>query len=308
MSCLSDGKNSDDQGAGSSRQRGRQLYHPGLRREPPDGRANCEDPLPWKYRQDSFPVGARVLLCRWPPYRRLPQPCRIGGADRHHETDLVRAGTFTVIQKLQQIPITLKILAFTAAGAAVLALAVGVGVMAALTLGSDGGSLEEAKPEHARGANPVQRDRSEDTGKKPFDAQSDDAYLNSLARIQKDSVEASLETNHKLLRYDGLTADDVEEVKANYVALESYARRAKDLAPSAEYENQYKVFVHAIRELRDADELAYHLAVNPSSATQTDFEAYDRHVARATVYLRRSNKLLGKDYKTTGAAQEVSLG
>jgi len=202
----------------------------------------------------------------------------------------------------------LKILAFTAAGAAVLALAVGVGVMAALALGSDGGSLEEAKPEHARGANPVQRDRSEDTGRKAFDAQSDDAYLNSLARIQKDSVEASLETNDKLLRYDGLTADDVEEVKANYVALESYARRAKDLAPSAEYENQYKVFVHAIRELREADELAYLLAVNPSSATQAGFEAYDRHVDRATAYLSKSNEMLGENYKTTKAAREVSLG
>jgi hypothetical protein len=39
-----------------------------------------------------------------------------------------------------------------------------------------------------------------------------------------------------------------------------------------------------------------------------DFEAYDRHVDRATAYLRRSNEMLGEDYKTTGAAQEISLG
>ena len=37
-----------------------------------------------------------------------------------------------------------------------------------------------------------------------------------------------------------------------------------------------KVFVLAINELRDADDLAYRLAADPSSATQTDFEAYDR--------------------------------
>ena len=118
----------------------------------------------------------------------------------------------------------------------------------------------------------------------------------------------SLRSNDKLLRYDGLTAEDVEELKADYVALENYARRARDLAPSAEHEDQYKVFVLAINELRDANELAYRLAADPSSATQTDFEAYDRHVNRATAYLRRSNEMLGKDYKTTGAAQEISLG
>jgi hypothetical protein len=121
-------------------------------------------------------------------------------------------------------------------------------------------------------------------------------------------VEASLRSNNKLLRYDGLTAEDLEELKADYVVLENYAHRAKGLAPSAEHEDQYKVFVLAISELRDANELAYRLAADPSSATQADFEAYDRHVDRATAYLRRSNEMLGEDHKTTGAAQEISLG
>jgi hypothetical protein len=121
-------------------------------------------------------------------------------------------------------------------------------------------------------------------------------------------VEASLRSNNKLLRYDGLIAEDVEELKDNSAALESYGRRAKDLDPPTDHEDQYKVFVLAIGELRDANELAYRLAVDPSSATQADFEAYDRHLDRATAYLRRSNEMLGKDYKTTGAAQEISLG
>ena len=72
--------------------------------------------------------------------------------------------------------------------------------------------------------------------------------------------------------------------------------------------DRYKVFLLAINELRDANELAYRLADDPSSATQMDFESYDRHVDRATAYLRRSNEMLGTDYKTTGAAQEISLG
>ncbi|MBA3474097.1 MAG: hypothetical protein H0T57_12870 [Rubrobacter sp.] len=202
---------------------------------------------------------------------------------------------------------SLKILTYAAASAAVLALAVGVGVMAAFTLGSDdGGSSEGAKPERVEGESPEQGSRSqEDAGEKASDAPGDAAYSNDLAGIQNRAVEASLESNDKLLRYDGITAEDVEEMEANYTVLEGYSRRARGLAPPAKYEVQHNVFVRAIGELRDADELAYRLAADPPSATQTDFEAYDRHMDKATAYLRRSNEMLGEDYKTTGAAQEV---
>jgi hypothetical protein len=121
-------------------------------------------------------------------------------------------------------------------------------------------------------------------------------------------VEASLRSNDELLRYDRLTADDVQVMKANSAALKSYGRRAKDLDPPAEYEDQHEVFVLALNELRNANELAYRLAAEPASATQANFEAYDRHIGRATSSLRRSNEILGRGYKTTEAAQEVSLG
>jgi hypothetical protein len=191
----------------------------------------------------------------------------------------------------------------------VLAVAAGMGVVVALTLGANEGPPEGAKPERAGEANPEQGGRQEGLAEKAAsDGSSEAAYLDEVADIQNGSVEASLRSNNKLLRYDGLTAEDVEELKADYVALENYAGRARDLAPSAEHEDQYKVFVLAINELRDANELAYHLAADPSSATQTDFEAYDRNVNRATAYLRRSNEMLGEDYKTFGAAREISLG
>jgi hypothetical protein len=184
-----------------------------------------------------------------------------------------------------------------------------MGVVAALTLGANEGPPQRAKPERAGEVNPEQGGRPEDAAEKAAsDGSSRAAYLEEVASIQNGSVEASLRSNNKLLRYDGLTAEDVEELKADYVALENYARRARDLAPSAEHEDQYKVFVLAINELRDANELAYRLAADPSSATQADFEAYDRHVNRATAYLRRSNEMLGKDYKKFGAAREISLG
>jgi hypothetical protein len=223
-----------------------------------------------------------------------------------------------MLRRLQQVPILLRILAYAAAGVALLALAVGVGVMAALTLGPDRDSPQGVESERAGEANPGQGGRSEDARKGASDAEgaregasdtlSGAAYSNKVARIQNGSVDASLRSNDKLLRYDTLTAEDVEEMKANYVALQDYARRARDLAPPAEHEGQHRVFVLAISELREADELAYLLAVDPSSAAQAGFEAYDRHMDRATAYLSRSNEMLGKDYKTTGAAQEVSLG
>jgi hypothetical protein len=214
------------------------------------------------------------------------------------------------MQRLRTLPVPLKKAVYAAAAAAaLLAVAAGVGIIAALTLGPDGDSSQGAKPERIGGAKTEQGGRSQEGAEKGgSEASSGAAYLNKVASIQNESVEASLRSNAKLLRYDGLTADDIEEMKADYVTLESSVRRARDLAPSAENEDQYKVFVLAIGELRDANELAYRLAVDPFSATQADFEAYDRHVDRATAYLRRSNEILGKDYKTTGAAQEISLG
>jgi hypothetical protein len=210
------------------------------------------------------------------------------------------------MQWLRTLPVPIKIVAIAAA---VLAVAAGMGVVVALTLGANEGPPEGAKTEPAGQYNPEQGRRSVDVAEKPTsNGPSEAAYLDEVADIQNGSVEASLRSNNKLLRYDGLTAEDVEELKADYVALENYARRARDLAPSAEHEDQYKVFVLAIKELRDANELAYRLAADPSSATQSDFEAYDRHVNRATAYLRRSNEMLGEDYKTTESAREISLG
>jgi hypothetical protein len=210
------------------------------------------------------------------------------------------------MQRLRTLPVSLKIIAIAAA---VLAVAAGMGVMVALTLGANEGPSEGTKSEQTGQYNSEQGARPEDVAEKAAShGPSEAAYLDEVADIQNGSVEASLRSNNELLRYDGLTAEDVEELKADYVALESYARRARDLAPSAEHEDQYKVFVLAIGELRDANGLAYRLAADPSSATQTGFEAYDRHMDRAAAYLRRSNEMLGEDYKTAGSAREISLG
>ncbi len=208
-----------------------------------------------------------------------------------------------------------------------LAVAAGVGATAALMFASDRGSpeggklrqAEEAEPQQAKEAEPQQAKEAEPQqaeGAKPekagkqegaSDRQSEGEYLDEIGDIQNGSVETSLDSNDKLLRYDRLTADDIEKLEANHATLEDYGERVEGLDPPEGYRDQYRIFVVAIDELRDANELAYRLAANPASATQADFRAYDRHIHKATSRLQRSNEILGRDYKTTEAAQGVSL-
>jgi hypothetical protein len=224
-----------------------------------------------------------------------------------------------MMERLQRLSTPLTILTFAAVAAVLLALSVGVGMLAALTLGSDEGSPGGAKPEQVEVTNRGQAggpDQGTETVAADVEyteeggsgASNGAAYSGHVARIQRRAVEASLRSNEKLLRYDGLTAADIEEMETDSAALERYARRAEDLVPPTEYEGQYTAFVRALGELRDAGGLAYRLAADPSSATQERFEAHDRHVDRATFHLNRSNELLEKNYRTTRAAQEVSLG
>jgi hypothetical protein len=208
------------------------------------------------------------------------------------------------MQRLQRLPLPLRVLVYAAAAAAMLAVAAGVGATAALMFASNEGSPEGAKPRQAEEAKPEQASNQEGAS----DRQSEAEYLSEVGDIQNETVEASLESNSKLLRYDSLSPDDIEDMEANYATLGDYRDRVEALDPPEKYEGQYEVFVLAISELYAANKLAYRLAADPVSATEDDFDAYDRHIDEATSHLRRSNEILGRDYKTTEAAQDVSLG
>jgi hypothetical protein len=212
------------------------------------------------------------------------------------------------MQRLQELPLLMRILVYTASAAAVLALAAAVGALAALTLNPDEGSPKGAKPERVGEVNPGQRSGQEDAEERASDGSGKAAYLSKVADIQNSSVEAAIKSNEKLVRYDSLTADDIGDLEANYAALKKSSARVEELNPPEEYEDQYKVFVLAIDSLRNANELAYRLGADPASATQSDFEAYDRQIDRATSDLQRSNEMLERNYKTTNAAQEISFG
>jgi hypothetical protein len=209
-----------------------------------------------------------------------------------------------MMQRLQELALPLRILIHAAAAAAVLAVAAGVGATTALMLAPDENPSGGAKSQQAGEAKPDQAGQQESASER----QSEADYLDAVGDIQNGAVEASLQSNGKLLRYDGLNSDDIEDIEANYAALGDYRDRVEALNPLEKYEGQFEVFMLAIRELYAANKLAYRLAADPVSATEEDFDAYDQHIDEATSHLRRSNKILGRDYKTTGAAQDVGFG
>jgi hypothetical protein len=227
------------------------------------------------------------------------------------------------MQRIQQLSVPQKVLALAVALALVLAAAAVVGAAAAFVSGADGGPSGGKDQQRAAGEAPSERGSGQGSGQgsaaeekaaeekaaeeRAAEERAAKEYLAKVADIQNESVEAALESNDMLLRYDRLTAGDVEDMRANQAVLKASSDRAEGLDPPKKHGAQYNVFVLSIDELRDANELAYRLAADPASATQADTEAYDRHVERATAYLRRSNEMLNQEYKTTETAQGIGF-
>jgi len=220
-----------------------------------------------------------------------------------------------MIGRLQKLPRPIKILAVAAAATVMLALAAGVGAMTALVLRPDAGSSSGGEPERVGGAEHERQDGSPAGGNQPRqvgrdegapDRLSEAEYVGTIGDIQGRAVEAFLDSHDKLLRYDALTAGDVQAMQANEAALEGLTERASELAPPQKYEGQHEVFSSAVAELHEATRLAHELAADPVAAAELGFDGYDRHVKKASALLQRSNELLGKDYEAIAGVREIS--
>jgi hypothetical protein len=213
----------------------------------------------------------------------------------------------SMIEWLRKRSLATRVLVYSVAAILAFAVAAGVGATAALMLQGDLGlpAREEPQPAGEQGNTPQRQGAAND---RPEDAsQQDEAeYTSKVGDIQSKSVETFLDSHDRLLRYDALTADDVEEMQANQAALQGYADQADDLDPPRRYGEQYEVFRSAINELYQAAQLAHDLAADPTAATQSGFVEYDRHVNQAATYLKKSNEMLGRDYKRIEGVQEVS--
>ncbi|MDQ3522228.1 MAG: hypothetical protein M3434_07830, partial [Gemmatimonadota bacterium] len=139
---------------------------------------------------------------------------------------------------------------------------------------------------------------------RPTDEQNAE-YIGTVGDIQTGAVETFLNSHDKLLQYDALAADDVDELKANETALQDMADQAGDLAPPRKHEEQHEVFGSAIDELHEATRLAYGMAADPVAA-ELSFDEYDGHVNEASALLQRSNELSGKDYEAIEGVQKIS--
>jgi hypothetical protein len=185
-----------------------------------------------------------------------------------------------------------RVLLYILVAALALALAAGMGAMVALIMRGDQGMPASEKPRPSEEQANAQ--------------QSEADYVGKVGRIQSSSVETFLDSHDKLLLYDALTADDVEKMNANQVALQEYTDQVDDLDPPQKYEEQHEKFRSAMNELREAARLAYTLAADPTGATHSGFEEYDRHVNEAAARLERSNEILGRNYKTIEGVRRVS--
>jgi len=227
----------------------------------------------------------------------------------------------------QRSPLT-RTLVYVAVATLAFVLAAGMGAMVALVLRDDLSSPGTGKSQALDGREDVTQVQEDDAAKQHEEsargqqaAKDDEAaaekrrvaarrdeaeYIDTVGKIQESAVEAFQRSHRNLLRYDALTAADVEEMKANETALQEMADQATNLAPPRKYEEQHEVFGSAIDELRNAARLAHSMAADPVAAAELGFDEYDGHVNEASALLRRSNELLGKDYETIEGVREVS--
>ena len=175
-----------------------------------------------------------------------------------------------------------------------------------------GKGYRQAEADHS-GQDQGDRSEEQNTGKKATTERKQAAsqeqqapYVAEVGEIQASSVEAFSDSHEKLLRYDTLTSGDIEKMQANQAALQEFADRASDLDAPEKYGEQKDAFVSAIDELHQGARLAYVLAADPLSATQADFDDYDRLTNKAATDLQQSNEVLGKDYKTIAGLREVN--
>jgi hypothetical protein len=238
-----------------------------------------------------------------------------------------------MIEWLRKRSLPTRVLIYAAAAILAFAVAAGVGATTALMVQGDlslpirGEDGDQGDTPQRRGAD-ADRSQQQKAGAQQGDAveqkntprpqeagvqqedsasqQAEAEYVNRVGDIQANSVVTFLDSHDKLLRYDALTGEDVEDLQANQAALQGFTVQVDDLSPPQKYTEHYEVFRSTINELHLATQLAYQLAADPTAATQSGFDEYDRHVNEAGAGLQRSNEILGRDYKTIGGVQRVS--
>jgi hypothetical protein len=167
-------------------------------------------------------------------------------------------------------------------------------------------SQQKEAGEQPSASRPQEQKPAAQPAEKAASQQDEAEYVSKVGDIQSESVETFLDSHQKFMPYDALIADDIEEMRADQAALKGFADQVDGLDPPQKHREQYEVFRSAINELYEATKLAYELAADPTAASQSGFAEYDRHVSQAAAYLKKSNEMLGRDYKTIEGVRRVS--
>lgn len=201
---------------------------------------------------------------------------------------------------LRDLSLPVRVLVYVTVAALVFAISAGAGVVGALMWRGDLG------PSEPRALQPSEERTATQTVQEEAASRRDETeYAGRVGDIQAESVEAFVDSHEKLLRYDALTAEDVEKMRKNRVVLRESIDRVDRLHPPPDFEEHREVFRSAVDELHEASRLAYKLAANPTAATQAAFDEYDRRVNSAASRLRRSNEILGRDHKVIEDVRET---
>src|SRR5919202_6075565 len=117
-------------------------------------------------------------------------------------------------QRLQRLPLSLRIAVYAAVAVAVLAVAAGVGAVAALVLGPGSGP-PSGQPKGAQSQQAHQQNKGEHLSQ-----QGEAGYISKVGTIQSRSVETFLDSHDKFLRYDALTSADIDKMRGDQATLQ----------------------------------------------------------------------------------------
>lgn len=197
------------------------------------------------------------------------------------------------MQWLMSLPLAVRVLAIALAVGALVVLAAGIPALIS--------STSERASGFVQGVEGQQLDTGEatvDSGESTVSPEAEE-YLSKVKETNIGAVEAFLEIDEKLRKFDSLTPEDIEDIEANRNEVADNLDQIEELDPPAEYQEQYELFQSAIVDLDEAAGLAYSMASNPDSITPAMPERYDLLLDRADFRLQQSDAILESPPETT---------
>lgn len=202
-----------------------------------------------------------------------------------------------MMQWLMSLPLAVRVLVIALALGALVILAAGIPALIS--------STSERASGFVQGVEGQQLDTGEatvDSGESTVSPETEE-YLSKVKETNVGAVEAFLESDEKLRKFDSLTSEDVEDMEANRNEVADNLDQIEELDPPAEYQEQYELFHSAIVDLDEAAGLAYSMASNPDSITPAMPERYDLLLDRADFRLQQSDAILESRPETTSSQE-----